>query len=213
MSTATGAGRSRARERSVALGALVLGGALLLGAAGRPWATVRSRPAPGLPLVVDRVSGASLAPAVTAAGLLALAGVAGLLAVRGLARQLVGVVVLLAGVLALGYAVAGARATPTVNGTVESVGHGAWPLLAALGGALVAVGGALAVLHGRRWPAMSSRYERSTGRAGGSPGPSARPGGPGAVSPGERPGEQPPASGGKELWDALDRGEDPTERG
>lgn len=183
------------------LGALVLGGALLLGSAGRTWATVRSRPAAGLPAVVDRVTGATLAPAVTAVGLLALAAVAGLLAVRGLARQLVGLVVLVAGVAGLAYAVAGARSTPRADGTVEAVSHGPWPWVAALGGALVAVAGALAVLHGRRWSALSSRYERSRS-AGAADGP--------AVD--GRTGERRTA-GGKDLWDALDRGEDPTERG
>ncbi|HEU4676714.1 MAG TPA: Trp biosynthesis-associated membrane protein [Motilibacteraceae bacterium] len=205
--TARAAARSGpARERVVALVALVLGGALLLGAAGRTWATVRSRPAPGLPAVVDRVTGATLAPGVTAVGLLALAAVAGLLAVRGLARQLVGLVVLAAGVAALAYAVAGARATPRADGTVEAVSHGPWPWVAALGGALVAVAGALAVLHGRRWSALSSRYERSAGGAGGSAQQPAESG------PQHRPPEGRPP-GGKELWDALDRGEDPTERG
>lgn len=212
------AGGRAGRERGAVLAGLVLGGALLLGSAGRTWAVVRTRPAPGLPLVVDRVSGASLAPVVTAAGLLALAGVAGLLAVRGLARQLVGLLVLVAGVLALGYAVAGARATPATDGTVESVSHGPWPWVAALGGALVAGAGVLAVLRGRRWPAMSARYERPAGEgSAGSSGPS---------QPGEQSSGQPssgqPSSGqhspgadarGKELWDALDRGEDPTERG
>ncbi|MGN6333152.1 MAG: Trp biosynthesis-associated membrane protein [Motilibacteraceae bacterium] len=202
----TAARRSGAsRERVVALGALALGGALLLGAAGRTWATVRSRPAPGLPAVVDRVTGASLAPGVTAVGLLALAAVAGLLAVRGVARQLVGLVVLAAGVAALAYAVAGARATPTTDGTVEAVSHGAWPWVAALGGALVAAAGALAVLHGRRWSALSSRYERSAGSSGASVERSAEGGSPQPTSEGS-------LAGGKELWDALDRGEDPTER-
>jgi uncharacterized membrane protein (TIGR02234 family) len=205
--TAAAAPRSGAsRERVVVLAALVLGGALLLAAAGRSWATVRSRPAPGLPAVVDRVTGATLAPGVTAVGLLALAAVAGLLAVRGLARQLVGLVVLAAGVAALAYAVAGARATPRTDGTVEAVSHGPWPWVAALGGALVAVAGALAVVHGRRWSALSGRYERSTAgadRRGEQPA--------GGGSP-HRPPEGGP-SGGKELWDALDRGEDPTERG
>ncbi|WP_432977022.1 Trp biosynthesis-associated membrane protein [Dactylosporangium sp. CA-233914] len=64
----------------------------------------------------------------------------------------------------------------------------AWPLLSALGGLLVLAAGIVAVRVGGRWPGMSARYERSQG-------------------PAEKPGK--PASQA-ELWDALDRGEDPT---
>jgi hypothetical protein len=60
------------------------------------------------------------------------------------------------------------------------------PAAAAGGGLAVAVAGALAVARGHRWPAMGSRYQRRV---------SSRV--PGDGSPGQ-------------LWDALDRGEDPT---
>jgi hypothetical protein len=67
--------------------------------------------------------------------------------------------------------------------TVSGVGAG-WPLLAAAGGLAVAAAGALTIARGRRWPAMGARYERA------------------AVT---RPGTD-------GMWDALDRGEDPTDR-
>ncbi|WP_432829262.1 Trp biosynthesis-associated membrane protein [Dactylosporangium sp. CA-092794] len=67
----------------------------------------------------------------------------------------------------------------------------AWPLLCVLGGLLVLGAGAVTVRAGRSWPGMGARYERPAA-------PAKRP---------DRPVSQ------AELWDALDRGEDPTERG
>jgi hypothetical protein len=57
----------------------------------------------------------------------------------------------------------------------------AWPVLCVVGGAVVAAVGVAAVVSGRRWPAMGGRYERAATR---------------------------PAD--TSVWDALDRGEDPT---
>lgn len=59
-----------------------------------------------------------------------------------------------------------------------------WPAACLLGGVLVAGAGVAALRRGRGWPALGSRYER-------------RP----PVTRGDTPAE---------LWDALDRGEDPT---
>jgi hypothetical protein len=53
------------------------------------------------------------------------------------------------------------------------------------GGALVAVGALVITLRAGRWPAPQDRFDRAAGPAG-------------------------PASGPREAWDALDRGEDPT---
>ncbi|GAA2342494.1 Trp biosynthesis-associated membrane protein [Dactylosporangium salmoneum] len=65
----------------------------------------------------------------------------------------------------------------------------AWPLLCALGGLLVLVAGVITTRKGRSWPGMGARYER--------------PAAPAEVKR-DRPASQ------AELWDALDRGEDPT---
>jgi hypothetical protein len=72
--------------------------------------------------------------------------------------------------------------------TVPGVGVGAgWPLLAAAGGLAVVAAGVLTTARGgRAWPAMGARYERATSSA-------------------TRPGTD-------GMWDALDRGEDPTDR-
>ncbi|GAA3451214.1 Trp biosynthesis-associated membrane protein [Dactylosporangium matsuzakiense] len=61
----------------------------------------------------------------------------------------------------------------------------AWPLLATLGGLIVLAAGVVTIRAGRSWPGMSARYERPTQRKA-------------TVSQ-------------HDLWDALDRGEDPTE--
>lgn len=69
--------------------------------------------------------------------------------------------------------------------------HTAWPYVAAVGGGLILLAGLLALLYGRRWPAMSGRYERN-----GAPRARRAP----VVDP-DRP---------EDVWKALDRGEDPT---
>ena len=66
-----------------------------------------------------------------------------------------------------------------------------WVMLGLAGALLVAIGGAATLWHGGRWPAMGSRYTRA---------PS---------GPAEATGA---AAGETAIWDALDRGEDPTDR-
>jgi hypothetical protein len=62
-----------------------------------------------------------------------------------------------------------------------------WPLLAALGGALLVVVGALAAARGSVMPRLGARYDAPT----------------------SRPRDQPPDED-RSLWEALDAGEDPT---
>jgi hypothetical protein len=62
-----------------------------------------------------------------------------------------------------------------------------WPALCVLGGLAVTASGAAAVVLGRRWHSMGTRYERRA----------------------RRPEPSRPATA-SELWEALDRGEDPT---
>jgi hypothetical protein len=65
-----------------------------------------------------------------------------------------------------------------------AAGHDAqatWPVLCVVGGVVAAAVGLTATVRGGRWPAMGARYER----------PEARP-------------------AARSVWDALDRGEDPT---
>jgi uncharacterized membrane protein (TIGR02234 family) len=62
-----------------------------------------------------------------------------------------------------------------------------WAVGSAVAGAVVAACGAFTAKEGRTWPAMGTRYER-----------------PSAPVDEKKPVTQ------AELWDALDRGEDPT---
>ena len=53
-----------------------------------------------------------------------------------------------------------AQATGDASATVDALSHTAWPYVAAAGGLLILLAGLLALRYGRRWPAMSGRYER-----------------------------------------------------
>jgi hypothetical protein len=68
------------------------------------------------------------------------------------------------------------------TGVVADATSAWWPALAAVGGLLVLDAGVLTLRGGRSWPALGARYQRD------------------------------PAGAGTEasMWDALDRGEDPT---
>lgn len=176
---------------------------LALIAAGRPWLVeLVARPAP---LTDERIarSGGDLMPWLPALGWVGLAGAGALLATRGRVRRMVGGVLLLAG---SGLLVATARAAVAAMapaGGVSATAHpgagAGWALLCALGGAAVAAAGGLAAARGHRWPAMGARYERSAGRST-------------AARPEQiRPERRPPGARPEEMWQALDRGEDPTD--
>jgi uncharacterized membrane protein (TIGR02234 family) len=65
-------------------------------------------------------------------------------------------------------------------------------VLCAVGGAALVAGGLLTIGRGRGWPAMGARYERRAPPAPTGTGDAAR--------------------DGMATWDAIDRGEDPTDR-
>jgi uncharacterized membrane protein (TIGR02234 family) len=131
-------------------------------------------------------------PGTRALALLGLAAAAAVPATRRLGRVVVGVLVLAAGVgiiAVVGRALADPdaamrRAGPFVDVHVTSGVHlGGWPYVAIVGAVLLVLAGLLVVVRGRHWTSMSARYDA----------PVARPAGEGS------------------LWEALDRGEDPTE--
>jgi uncharacterized membrane protein (TIGR02234 family) len=184
----------------------LLGAAGALLAATRTWQVVRVRQPPPLPDEVLSVSGRTVDAAVTALAVVALAGVVALLATRGVARRIVGVVVALVGVgmiwrAALATAAIGAtRARALVrehHPGVSLVGAAAphvstsaiWAALTIACGALVTFAGAWAGLRGNRWSTMSARYES---RAAAADPDAAR------------------ARAATSMWNALDRGDDPT---
>lgn len=188
------------------MGAVVLlcaaGGGLAVFAAGRAWLRVAAERRPPFPDVDLALTGRDLAPVVLGLGVVGLAGVVGLLATRRLGRLAVAAVLVLSGLGVLAGALshlgtpgdAEIRDLVADSGRAGAVADAAavtatavpgWPLLAALGGLLLAAGGVLAVARSRRWPTMSSRYERPATRAG-------------------TPRPRTDAA----RWDALDRGDD-----
>lgn len=175
----------------VAAALAAAGAALVIGAAGRTWASIRLDGAPGVGL-----TGRDLGAVIPALGWAGLAGAAVLLVTRGWARALVGVLVAVFGVIAAVLtpvvlthshvtAAAGERSGLLQVGAVAVRAGASWPATAIAGGALLAVAGILAAARGRRWPGPSTRYDR-----------------PGAAAPA---GDDPVS-----LWKAIDRGDDPT---
>lgn len=194
--------RYRPFAAALLLQLLGAGGALLV--ALRTWQTVITpRPAPSRDDVLH-LSGRTVDGAPTALALVALAGVVAVLATRGVARRGVGAVLAVVGAGLVWRAVAstGAIGTrrardlvtahhPTVNAAavVPRIETSAlWPALTAACGVLVLLAGALIVWRGHTWQVMSARYE----------------------APADAQQQQ--AKAATALWNALDRGEDPTDR-
>jgi hypothetical protein len=84
-----------------------------------------------------------------------------------------------------GVGLAGGATTRLAEGASPT-----WTLVATLGGVLVGAAGTLALVHGRAWPGMAARYDRPA------PAPTGE-----ALRPVSK----------ADLWDALDRGDDPTD--
>jgi uncharacterized membrane protein (TIGR02234 family) len=179
----------------VSLALIGLGAATLLMVASRTWWTVSVTTA-GSPTTRVVVVGRHAASAATGLGLLGLAALAGVLATRGLWRRLVGAVVALAGLAAIwsvwvgggdrGWRTYATRATS--DGVHVVAARAAWPWVALAAAVLMTIGGLLVAVVGHRWPGWSGRYD-------------------GAAPPQPTPAA---TAAPHELWDALDRGEDPT---
>jgi uncharacterized membrane protein (TIGR02234 family) len=195
MSPAAPAGGQAAARRELATAVLLVlaGGFLLLVSTAGDWVTgVQVRPEP-LPSAPVGVSGGEAASPVRALGLVVLAGVPALAATRRTGRTVVGVLLVLAGIAA-GAAAVQVLGDPTALAPADAQGVTATsrPLLALSGAAVTAVAGAVVTARGRRWAALSRRYEA-----------------PSAADPAPVQGRAGSAEA-PELWDALDRGEDPT---
>ncbi len=207
--------------------ACALGSAVSVFAATRTWAVqVQAQPAPLGPLHVTR-AGSYFVPWLSALGLVGLAGTGALLATRGRWRSGVGVLIALAG---LGILAGGVYGLASIDGV--RVG---WPLLCIPAGLLLAAGGAMAAARSTDWPAMGARYERRpTGSSRSAPAPSSRTDdravangrgqagdhddddldGDGLEEVEEAPAHverSGPSPSEIAMWDALDRGEDPSQ--
>jgi len=167
--------------------ATAVGAGLVLLAASRVWSTETVAQPPPLSARVVVHTGGSLAPLLPALGLVALAGAGGLLATHGLARRVTAALLALSGLGAAGLALAAGGRTGVALG---------WVTFAALGGLIAASAGVVAVARSLAWPALGRRYER----------PAASSGAPAT----DRTGSSGDAESSRDLWDALDRGEDPT---
>ena len=192
------------REPLLAALLCVAGAFLVLVGVGNPWVLVQVAGGPLLPEREIGVTGADLAPGLRALGLVGLAGVPALAATRGRGRVLVGVLLLavgaavvavvtrleLTGLRLLGRAIMSDPVREAGGAVGESGDLTGWSLATALGGLVLALAGLLVAVRGRRWTALGRTYEAP---AAGAP-----------VAPAEGPAAE------RDLWAALDRGEDPT---
>lgn len=134
-------------------------------------------------------TGADVAPWVIGLALVALAGTGALLATGGWVRRTLGGLLALCGA---GVAVGAIAGRAGLDPGTAGAGAALWPVVCALGGAIITLGGLTAARHGHRWPGMSARYERGT------------------PPPSPAPAAKGPALDHRTAWDALDRGDDPT---
>jgi hypothetical protein len=173
-----------------------MAGLALLTGSGTWVSRLVASPAPLPPVHLVR-TGAQVAPWGPALALVALAGAGALLATRGAGRLVVAGLIALSG---LGVAAAGGYGLIGVAHT-----RPAWPLACLLVGLAMASLGGWSGYRGARWPSMGSRYERP-----------ARPAAGAAARLSADPDRadprmvNPPAAAAA-MWDALDRGEDPSD--
>ncbi|MFI6630340.1 Trp biosynthesis-associated membrane protein [Nonomuraea fuscirosea] len=192
-----GAGRAALRRGELWgwVVATALGCLLVLVAAGQTWARVLGNGDTAAP------TGGDLSPVLTPAALAGLAGVVAVLAAKGLGRRVVGVLLALCGVAAAAgtwTALDDAGVTGWLR--ERNVLHGVtdlpwepvawWPVVSGAGAVLMIAGGAVAVVRASAWSGMSARYDRE-----------------------RRPpaGAEAQVADDRALWDALDRGDDPTD--
>jgi uncharacterized membrane protein (TIGR02234 family) len=180
-------------------------GAVLL-AAGREWAVLGSGGAGADGAERPVLTGAGIVSFLSPVALAVLAAVVAVLATGGGARRAVGAVIALCGLGVLAGAWDGTgRGAPaavmeanltravTAGGDVALDAFAVrwtWPAVAAAGGLVLLVAGVVAALRGHSWPGMSGRYDRPA---------------PGTAGPAAGPVTE------RALWDAIDRGADPTD--
>jgi uncharacterized membrane protein (TIGR02234 family) len=192
--------RETGRLRTLALGGLAVGAVLALVAGSRPWWR-----AAGTGVSVAFPGTEATGGLAQALALVALAGVLLGLVLKSRGRQVLGVLLVLAGA---GVVVLGLMRPRPASGTVRSrvlevsladqfalVGT-PWPYVYAVAGLLVALAAGLMMLTAPRWPSRVSRFERPTAGQ-----PTA------TAAAGTR--EDDPAA----LWRLLDAGVDPTAGG
>ncbi|MEV6149073.1 Trp biosynthesis-associated membrane protein [Nonomuraea sp. NPDC052129] len=184
------AARRGRRELTAWLVVTALGCVLVLVAAGRAWVTNVRGAGTGAMTVP---SGGDLSPVLTPLALAGLAGVVAVLATKGAGRRVIGVLLALCGVgagLGAWQAAGGSgvlswlreRNVMRATGAIQWDVVPLWPVVCGLGAVLMVAGGVVAVVRGGAWAGMSAKYTR----------------------------ERPETTGDRSMWDALDRGDDPT---
>ncbi|ALE74039.1 MULTISPECIES: Trp biosynthesis-associated membrane protein [unclassified Pseudonocardia] len=199
--TAAAPERTDRRALGLVVLGLLAGAAALWGSGSAAWFGV-AVPTGTRGTVEATATGAQLQPAVTAVAALLLAAVAALVALSGIARRLLGVLVGLAAIAAVGLTVrllvvpptaaelASARSgltAPNAPGGMGAVTATPWPWLAVAGGVLALGAAVLLVVREPRLPRLGARYSA----------PGAR----------ERATESDPD---RAAWERLDAGGDPT---
>jgi len=239
MSRTVGQASRSKRELQLAVLLCLSGAGLVLLAGSQAWLVLVQDGQPAFAPRRTPITGRSLEPGVQALGYVGLAGVVALSATRRSGRTLVGLLLLASGaaIVALLAPELGhlprllrSRRLDTPGTRVyDHLDMSAWPYCALAGGLLLALAGLLVSVRGRRWAALSGRYEVPAAgptRDAGASGEAGAAHEAGAVHEAVAAheavavGEAGPARGGtpggelepgdRKLWDALDRGEDPT---
>jgi uncharacterized membrane protein (TIGR02234 family) len=174
------------RGLKAALAGCLLSAALLLFGAGRAWAKVAYPDRP------RTVTGHDLVGSLTTWGLIALAGVVAVAATRRWGRILVGATLVASGTTAAALTADAIREVEIrvleldvlrrLTVTPTALDLTVWPYITLAGGALLAATGVLVAARGPSWAGLSTKYDAPS---------------------------RPPTEG--DLWDAMDRGEDPTD--
>jgi len=191
-----------ARLRPLSLTLIAVGALLVLVSQSMTWAVAATAVA-GASIPLD---GSVCLPAGRAVALLALAAVGGLLAARGAARLLIAALLmgvslvvlvgLLRGAVLGGLADVAATLPRAIDGSVAMIVDRSTlpPALSVLGLVAVLIGGLLALVAPGGWSGLSRRFEH------------ARPDSAEGVAPQSAARPSDPVT----VWQALDRGEDPT---
>ncbi|MDP9319303.1 MAG: Trp biosynthesis-associated membrane protein [Actinomycetota bacterium] len=197
------AGTSQRTRRHLYGPVLVLG---VLGALGvtvgasRPWISATST-VQGLPTIHAAASGTDLAPLAGALGVVVLAGFGAVIATRGWVRRGLGAAILVASVVVLVSVVDPSGATDILTSGLSAKGWSAggyrtttqpWRWLVLVSSVVTALAGTATAWYGGQWAVMGARYDA----------PSAT--GPTTPKPAEELTET-------DVWQAIDRGRDPTQ--
>jgi uncharacterized membrane protein (TIGR02234 family) len=181
----------------VALAGYVVAGAIVLLAAGRTWGRAALTAETGAHVAVS-ATGREAEAALPALGFALLVLAAAVLAARGWLRVIVGVITVAVGGIVIGLALTSTEGVSealrqeafAVPAGAVHTSLGGWAVVTAAAGAIAVLAGVVTVVRGSSWPGLGARYDAPAGES----------------PAGERKPE--PATA---AWDALDRGEDPTE--